>query len=63
VPFLKRVQLLLGNLLLMVAQLIDLPFSWLDDVSKNIIGVAAFLLLLGGAVLWFMANFTSLGGA
>ena len=46
----------LGDHLLMIAQLLDLPFGWLDDLSKNVIGMAAFLLLLGGLVLWLLAR-------
>ena len=40
---------------LMAGQLLDLPFSWISIAEKNLIGVAAFLLLLGGAVLWILS--------
>ena len=59
----QKLQDLVTNLLLAIAQLLDLPFGWLNDLSRNVIGMAAFLLLLGGAVLWFMAQFKSLGGS
>lgn len=38
------------------AQLADLPFRWLTEMDKNIIGVAALLLLLGGVVLFILSR-------
>ena len=59
---LERGHNLLAGLTLTVAQLLDLPFGWLDDLSKNVIGMAAFLLLAGGAVLWVLSHVLVLGG-
>jgi hypothetical protein len=53
-----RLRRLTGDLALMVAQLIDLPFGWIDELNKNVIGMAAFLLLLGGVVMWILARMT-----
>ena len=39
---------------LMVAQLVDLPFFWISDADRHLIGLAAFLLLAGGAILWIV---------
>jgi len=44
-----------SDLALMIAQLIDLPFSWVGELDKNILGVAAFMLLLSGGVLKLIA--------
>ncbi len=41
---------------LTAAQLIDLPFRWLNDLDRNIIGIAALLLLLGGVVLFVLSR-------
>jgi hypothetical protein len=42
---------LVADMTLMVAQLVDLPFAWLDGASKQAIGVAAVLLTLAGLLL------------
>jgi hypothetical protein len=47
----------ISDLFLAIAQLVDLPFTWINEVDKNIMGVAAFLLLVGGAVLWVLSLF------
>src|SRR5205823_2336876 len=44
---------------LMGAQLVDWPFAWMEELQKNIIGVAALLLALGGVVLWAFARWTN----
>jgi len=59
----QKFQRLLTGLTLSIAQLLDLPFGWLDDLSRNIVGMAAFLLLLGGALLYVIARLTSSGGS
>ena len=55
-PF-SRVRHVINDVLLMLAQLIDLPFSWINELDKNILGVAAFLLLAGGMVMFVLARF------
>lgn len=45
---------ILSDVGLMAGQLLDLPFAWISEAEKNLIGVAAFMLLLGGAVLWIL---------
>ena len=39
----------------MFAQLVDIPFAWVGEVEKNVIGLVAFLLLLGGIVFPIVA--------
>ena len=51
-----RVRGLVGDVALMGAQLLDLPFAFVSELTKNVIGVAAFMLLLGGVVLWLLAK-------
>jgi hypothetical protein len=60
---LQRLQSFISDLVLMVAQILDIPFGRMDDQSRAVIGMTAFLLLLGGAVLWFMACFTNQSGS
>jgi hypothetical protein len=40
---------------LMLAQLMDMPFSWLSEYDKNVIGFAALILLLSGILLHVLA--------
>jgi len=42
---------------LMIAQLIDMPFSWVREIDKHVIGIAAFLMLLSGVALYVVAWF------
>jgi len=53
----SRLARLPHDLALMTAQAIDLPFRWVSELDKHIIGVAAFLLLLGGALLYAVSLF------
>ncbi len=57
--FFARLRAAAGDLALMVAQLADLPFAWISEVDKNILGIAAFLLFLGGAALWIISQYIS----
>lgn len=52
-----RLKHLAGDVALMMAQLVDLPFGWIDELNKNILGVAAFLLMMGGVFMWVLARF------
>jgi hypothetical protein len=52
---LNRLWRLLCDVALMIAQLIDLPFAWVHDMDKNVIGFAAVLLLLSGVVMYVLA--------
>jgi len=47
---------ILHDVALLVAQIIDVPFGWISELDKNVIGVAAFLLLLGGVVLYTLSR-------
>ena len=38
-----RVRQIGTDLTLMAAQLVDLPFSFISELDKNVIGVAAFM--------------------
>jgi hypothetical protein len=44
----------------MIAQIIDVPFGWIDVMNKNLLGLAAILFLLSGAALmtaaWWLAR-------
>jgi hypothetical protein len=53
---LARTRRACSNLVLMVLQLIDVPFGWISELDKHVIGIAAFLLLLGGLVLHLAAQ-------
>lgn len=53
----SRLARLPHDVALMTAQAIDLPFRWVSELDKHIIGVAAFLLLLGGALLYAVSLF------
>jgi len=55
-----RVRHFISDLVLMFFQLVDLPFSWISDLDRNVIGVVAFLLLLGGVVLFVSARYAGL---
>jgi hypothetical protein len=48
---------LFTDILVMIGQLIDMPFRAISSADKNIIGIAAFLLLMGGVALWVIATF------
>ena len=47
----------ISDLCLALAQLVDLPFTWINEMDKNIIGIAAFMLLVGGGLLWVLSLF------
>ena len=51
---------LFHDLSLMIAQLVDIPFGWIDVVNKNLLGLAAILFLISGAALmtaaWWLAR-------
>ncbi len=49
------------ELLLTIAQIFDMPFSWVSDSTKQIVGISGALLLLGGAALMVMAFLRSTG--
>lgn len=46
---------LLHDMLLMFAQILDIPFSWLPGEVKSLTAVAGVLLLLTGAILFVIA--------
>jgi hypothetical protein len=50
-----RILQILSDLLLMLLQLLDAPFAWINDLDKNVIGFAAFLLLCSGLLLYAIA--------
>jgi len=52
---LGRVKELVGNVVLLMAQLIDMPFTWMDELDKNVMGVVALVLLLSGCVMYWLA--------
>jgi hypothetical protein len=56
----KKIGRLISDLGLMVAQIVDLPFGWIDAMNKNLMGLAALLFLVSGAVLmgvaWWMGR-------
>ena len=47
---------LMEGLALTAAQLVDLPFRWVSEDNKDILGVIALLVLLGGVVLHVVAR-------
>lgn len=47
----KRMGQSVSDVMLMVAQLIDLPFSWINGLDKYIVGVAAVVFFLSGLLL------------
>jgi hypothetical protein len=53
-----RIGGLLSDVALVGAQIADMPFRWIDVMDKNLLGVAAAVLLLSGIVLklaaWWM---------
>ena len=55
-----RLARLFNDIVLMFAQILDLPFGWIDVVNKNLLGFAAFLLLASGVglmtVAWWLAR-------
>jgi hypothetical protein len=51
----RTARTLTADTLLVIAQLIDLPFAWLDGSSKQTIGIAAVMLFLTGLVLLVVA--------
>ena len=55
-----RLAALFNDLSLMIAQIFDVPFGWIDVVNKNLLGLAAILFLLSGAALiavaWWLAR-------
>ncbi len=48
---LTRLRRTTGEVLLMGAQLIDLPFSWLNGMDKHVVGVVAVVFFLSGWLL------------
>lgn len=50
-----RVKALMSGVALLVAQLIDMPFAWVSELDKNVLGLVAFLLLLSGFVMYGMS--------
>jgi hypothetical protein len=57
---LVRAWRLVVGMFIMVLQVVDMPFGWIKEPDKNVLGMAALLLLLGGAVLkvlsWWMEH-------
>ncbi len=51
-----RPRRVLFEVMLLLAQVLDFPFSWMREPDKNVIGISALLLLLGGVVLWGLAR-------
>ncbi|MGN6369363.1 MAG: hypothetical protein ACTHN5_13980 [Phycisphaerae bacterium] len=55
-----RLAALANDIGLMIAQIIDVPFGWIDVVNKNLLGLAAILFLLSGvalvAVSWWLGR-------
>ncbi len=53
-----RVMTVFGEVALVAAQIVDIPFQWMDVLDKNLLGVAALVLLLSGIALkvaaWWM---------
>jgi hypothetical protein len=49
---------LMNDIALVTAQIADMPFRWIDLMDKNLLGVAAAVLLLSGIALkvaaWWM---------
>jgi hypothetical protein len=43
---------LLTDVLVMIGQLIDMPFAWISNDTRYLIGLAAFLLFAGAAILF-----------
>ncbi|HUO10527.1 MAG TPA: hypothetical protein VM008_19640, partial [Phycisphaerae bacterium] len=56
----KKIARVFSDVGLMVAQIVDLPFGWMDVMNKNLVGLAAFLFLVSGAALmgvaWWMGR-------
>jgi hypothetical protein len=50
--FFARLREIASGVVLLIAQLIDMPFARIGEIDKNIVGVAALLLLLGGCVMY-----------
>lgn len=46
---------LVYDLLLMIAQVLDLPFFWVGEVEKHLVGAAALTMLLSGVALYILA--------
>jgi hypothetical protein len=44
-----------NTVLLLIAQVVDMPFVWVSELDKNVIGFIAFILLVSGAVLYVMS--------
>jgi hypothetical protein len=44
------------GVIVMILQVIDMPFGWIKEPDKNVIGLWAFLLLLGGCVLFAVSR-------
>jgi hypothetical protein len=44
------------GVIVMILQIIDMPFGWIKEPDKNVIGLWAFLLLLGGCVLFAVSR-------
>ena len=45
------------DLCLLGAQVVDLPFAWIGEAEKHLVGVAAVLMLVSGAGLWVVSWF------
>jgi hypothetical protein len=43
---------LFTDIVLMIGQLIDMPFAWISNDTRYLIGIAAFLLFAGAAILF-----------
>jgi hypothetical protein len=61
---LARMWGLVTDVLVMILQIIDMPFGWVKEPEKNVIGIWAFCLLVGGAILFGWAKWMQgqLGG-
>jgi hypothetical protein len=53
--FVERVRSFVSGMVLLVAQLIDMPFSWISELDKNVLGLVAFLLLASGFAMYFVS--------
>jgi hypothetical protein len=53
---LARMWYFVRDVIIMVLQVIDMPFGWIKEPDKNVMGMAALLLLLSGALLIWVAR-------
>jgi hypothetical protein len=54
---LVRLWRLFLGVIVMILQIVDMPFGWIKEPDKNVMGMIAFLLLLSGVLLWACARY------